>query len=202
MDASDRPSGDPSSSTDAADTSLQLLARAQAGDPQALNDLLARYLPGLRRWASGRLPQWARSASDTDDFVQDAVSKAFIRIGQLEAQREGALRAYLRQAVFNRIRDEYRRAGRRPPAEELSVDVPADATSPLDEAIGAEAADRYERALQRLRPEDREAIIVRVELESTYEEAAAALGKPSADAARMAIARALVRLAEEMSRAR
>ena len=192
----------PTGSTVAADSSLQLLARAQAGDAQAMDDLLARYLPGLRRWASGRLPRWARDVSDTDDVVQDALSRAFRRIGQFEARREGALRAYLRQAVFNRIRDEFRRTGRRPPADALDSNMEADDTSPLDQAIGVEATERYEAALQRLRPEDREAIVVRVELGSSYQEAAVALEKPSADAARVAIARALVRLAQEMNRAR
>jgi DNA-directed RNA polymerase specialized sigma24 family protein len=70
--------------------------------------------------------------------------------------------------------------------------------SPLDEAIGREAAERYEAALQRLRPEERELIVARVEMGNGYEQIAAAHGKPSADAARMGVARALVRLAEEM----
>jgi RNA polymerase sigma-70 factor (ECF subfamily) len=148
------------------------------------------------------LPGWARDVADTDDVVQDALARAFKRIGQFEARREGALRAYLRQAVFNRIRDEFRRAGRRPAAMELDTGVPADDASPLDQAIGTETASRYEHALQRLRPEDREAIIVRVELGSSYQDAAMALGKPSPDAARVAIGRALVKLAEEMRRAR
>ena len=57
-------------------------------------------------------------------------------------------------------------------------------------------------ALGRLRPEDREAIVARVEMDFSYEEVAQALGKPSAGAARVAISRALVRLAEEMNRGR
>jgi RNA polymerase sigma-70 factor (ECF subfamily) len=72
------------------------------------------------------------------------------------------------------------------------------AASPLEEAIGREAVDRYERALTRLRSEEREAIIARVEMGYSYEELAEALGKPSSDAARKAAERALVRLAEEM----
>ena len=46
--------------------------------------------------------------------------------------------------------------------------------------------------------EDREAIIGRVEMGYSYEELAEALGKPTADSARKAARRALVRLAEEM----
>lgn len=60
--------------------------------------------------------------------------------------------------------------------------------------------DQYERALAALRPEDREAIIARVEMGYSYEEMADLLGKPSTDAARKAAQRALVRLAEEMRR--
>ena len=72
------------------------------------------------------------------------------------------------------------------------------ASSPLEEAIGHEAVERYERALERLKPDEREAIIARVELGYSYEELADALGKPTADAARKAARRALVRLAEEL----
>jgi DNA-directed RNA polymerase specialized sigma24 family protein len=58
--------------------------------------------------------------------------------------------------------------------------------------------ERYEQALSRLAPADREAVIGRIELQFSYEELAAALGKPSAEAARKAAERALVKLAEEM----
>jgi RNA polymerase sigma-70 factor (ECF subfamily) len=61
-------------------------------------------------------------------------------------------------------------------------------------------AERYEAALASLSDDDREAIVARVELGGTYEEVAAALGKPTADAARMAVGRALLRLAEAMGR--
>ena len=60
----------------------------------------------------------------------------------------------------------------------------------------------YEEALRRLKPEDREAVIGRVELGLTYGELALALEKPTADAARKAAQRALVRLAREMDRER
>ena len=62
--------------------------------------------------------------------------------------------------------------------------------------------DRYERALNRLRAEEREAIIARVEMGYTYEELSEVLGKPSAEAARKAAQRALLRLVEEMDKER
>lgn len=181
-----------------AESSLDLLERAQAGDAPALDELMARHLPRLRRWASGRLPRWARDVADTQDLVQDTLLQTFKRIGRFESRGDGALQAYLRQSVLNRIRDEYRRAGRRPAAEALDSQAADSATSPLEEAIGRQAIERYEAALQRLRAEDREAIVARIELGFTHEEVASLLGKPSANAARMALERALVRLAAEM----
>lgn len=182
------------------ESTLDLVQRAKAGDRTALDRLFTRCLPALRRWASGRLPRWTRDLMDTDDLVQETVVRAVNRLDSFEPRHEGALQAYLRQAVMNRIRDEIRRSARGPIATELSDNQEDLSASPLDEAIGKEAVERYEVALARLRPEERAAIITRVEMDADYDAVAEALGKPSPDAARMAVARALVRLAQEMKR--
>jgi RNA polymerase sigma factor (sigma-70 family) len=182
------------------ESTFHLINRARAGDQQALERLFARHLKPLQRWARGRLPGWARDLADTDDLVQDTLVQTFKRIESFEPRRVGALQAYLRQAVLNRIRDELRRKGRQPGATTLDGLELDPAHSPLEQAIGQEAVDRYERALERLKPEEREAIIARVEMGYSYEELAQALGKPTPEAARKAAQRALVRLAEEMQR--
>ena len=182
------------------DSTFELLARAKAGDQDAVERLFTRCLPSLKRWASGRLPRWTRDLMDTDDLVQETVVRAFKRNDVFESRHEGALQAYLRQAVVNRIRDEVRRTKRSPVAAELDENQTDGGDSPLDLAIGREAVERYEAALARLRPEDREAIVARVELDRSYEDVAEALGKPSVAAARMAVSRALLRLATEMNR--
>ena len=182
------------------ESTFHLIERARAGDQAAIDRLFARHLKPLQRWARGRLPGWARDMTDTDDLVQNALLQTFKRIESFEPRRVGALQAYLRQAVQNAILDELRRRSRRP--EVVNVDdVPlVSEQSPLEDAIGREAVERYERALGRLRPEEREAVIAKVEMGLSYEELAEALAKPSPDAARKAAQRALVRLAEEMSR--
>jgi RNA polymerase sigma-70 factor (ECF subfamily) len=182
------------------DTTWQLLARARAGDPQALDRLFARHLSPLQRWARGRLPKWARQMTETDDLVQDALAQTFKRLDHVEANGVGALGGYLRQAVLNRIRDELRRSGRTPPSVDLDTVDLAGGQSPLEQAIGREGVERYERALQQLSAGDREAIVGRLELGYSYEELAEALGKPSAEAARKAAQRALLKLAEELRR--
>ena len=97
-------------------STLDLLQRARAGDQDALNALFGRYLPPLRRWARGRLPRWTRDLRDTDDLVQETLVQTLGRLDAFEPRHEGALQAYLRQAVVNRVRDEVRRVGRRPAA--------------------------------------------------------------------------------------
>ena len=54
--------------------------------------------------------------------------------------------------------------------------------------------------MERLDAETREAVIARIEMGCSYAEVAELMGKPSADAARMTVSRALVRLADEMRR--
>jgi RNA polymerase sigma-70 factor (ECF subfamily) len=180
------------------ESTVQLIERARQGDGAALDRLVARHLTPLRRWARGRLPAWARDVADTDDIVQDTLLRTVKSLDGFEARRPGALLGYLREAVLNRVRDEIRRTRRLPEDVTLDEREPDAGRSPLEEAIGAEAIGRYQRALDALEPGDREVIIGRVEMGYTYEELAEALGKPSADAARKAAKRALVRLIERM----
>ena len=155
----------------------------------------------MQRWATGRLPNWARDMADTQDLVQEAVLQVFRKLDTFEVRGEGALQAYLRQSILNRIREELRRAKRRPSRAEFDSQARDAARSPLEEAIGQEAVERYEQALATLRPEDREALVARIELGYTNSEIAELLGKPSANAARMAVERAIVRLARAMGSA-
>jgi RNA polymerase sigma-70 factor (ECF subfamily) len=176
-----------------------LLGRARQGDRDAVDLLLARCLPPLRRWAAGRLPRHARDLADTGDVVQEALIQTFKKIETFDYRGEGALQAYLRQAVMNRIRDHLRRTARRPagdPVDSQQVDAGA---SPLEQAIGRETADRYDAALARLSDVDRELIIATVEMGYSCEQVAMATGRATPDAARKAAKRALMKLAEEMT---
>ena len=62
------------------DTMFDLVERAQNGDRAALDELLVRCLPSLRRWAHGRLPSAARGALDTEDLVQQAAFQTLRRL--------------------------------------------------------------------------------------------------------------------------
>lgn len=181
------------------ESSFELIRLAQRGDADALNRLLERYRPRLERWASGRLPPAARDLTDTQDLVQDALVRTLRNFDHFDDRGEGALQAYLRQAVMNRIRDEVRRLDRQPRRHELTESVADTAVSPLEHAIGGEAIERYEAALAALDPDDRQAVVARIELGCSYQEIAELVNKPTADAARVAVARAITKLARMMS---
>jgi len=176
-----------------------LLSQARGGDAAARDELVRRLLPRLRRWAHGRLPQSARDLSDTDDLVQVSLLRALNHVSEFEPQREGAFLAYLRRIVLNAVRDELRRAVRRPGRAMLDESLPQPGPSLVEQAIGREVLGAYEAARAVLREERREAVIMRIEFGYTYPEIAEGLGKPSANAARMAVSRALLRVAEVMS---
>lgn len=74
--------------------------------------------------------------------------------------------------------------------------------SPVETLVGKQALEYYEKAFSRLKSSEQEAIHLRVELNLGYDEIAKALDKPSADAARMTVSRALTRLAKEIANAR
>jgi RNA polymerase sigma-70 factor (ECF subfamily) len=176
----------------------QLLQRAKDGDRAALEALMARYLPRLRAWASGRLPMRARSLFDTADLVQETLLRTLERLDKIEVRGPGGFQAYVRSAVLNRIRDEIRRASRWSGPDGVDESLPSAEPSPLELAMGAELVARFESALAGLSEEEQRLIHLRIELDYDYDEIAAMTDRPSRDAVRMAVKRALRRLAQGM----
>ena len=178
---------------------MELIVRAQTGDTDATEALLQRCLPPLKRWAHGRLPRSARGSLDTDDIVQNAALHMLTRLNKFEPRHVGAMQAYLRQSVINRICDEVRRIGRQPPPVELPDDLPSDRETPLETAIRSEAYERYRDALMHLRPKDRELIVARIEMQWSLAEIAHRFNIPTVEAVRMAVMRAVRRLTDTLS---
>jgi RNA polymerase sigma-70 factor (ECF subfamily) len=186
----------------ALDSTLELLDRARQGDRAALELIAGRYQSALKRFAHGRLPAAARGLFDTDDIVQMAIVGTLGRIERFEPTVGGSLLGYLRRAVLNRIRDEIRRVQRRPRQQELSPDLPALGMDPLEQAISNEALERYEAALSLLQADQQEAFLMRIEMGCSYAEIADALGRPSAEAARLLVRRAIQALVQQLRRTR
>lgn len=193
------PDRDPTADTLDPESSYSLVLRARRGDEAALNRLFERYAKRLKIWAHGRLPSWARGPGDTFDLVQDTLLQVVRRLDTFVPRHEGAFLAYVRQTLKNNLINRIRTAQRQGHVEPLDQSHMSTEPGPHEHAAAALLLDRYEEALQRLKPAYRQAIIVRVEMRLPWSETQAALGKPSLAAAQMTVSRALVRLAEEMS---
>src|SRR5262245_39401953 len=185
-------------STHPLETTTVLLARARSGDALARDQLFARVMPPLRRWAHQRMPSAARDLHDSEDLVQVTVLRAFQHLDRFESPGPGAFLGYVRQILLNAIRDELRRVSRRPDRAAMDSAIPDPAPSTLDRVLGRDTMERYERSLAAMSAEKREAVIMRIELGFSHQEIADALGKASANTARMIVARAVVELAEGM----
>jgi RNA polymerase sigma factor (sigma-70 family) len=177
------------------ESTAHLVDRARVGDRSAVNVLLERALPTLRRWTRGRIPAYTRGHADTEDVVQDAIVQTLKRIDTFDHRNVGALQAFLREVVINRIRDIVRMVQRRGVPEDLPEHLVETELSPLEQAIMQQRTEHFVAALQQLKPTDREVIVWRIELGYSYQEIASRLGKTT-EAARMKVSRAVDRLAK------
>ena len=165
---SDPRASSPVNSTDgvdgSCDSTLDVLQRAQRGDRSAVDELIERAHPVLRRWARGRLPAYARNDANTEDVVQDAVLATLKNLDRFRHRTVNGLQAYLRTSVMSRIYDLIRRSRRRGVPAQLSDQLRDEGRTPLEEAILRQGLERFLVALQRLSAKDRQVIIWRIEL--------------------------------------
>jgi RNA polymerase sigma factor (sigma-70 family) len=190
----------PEASTDA--SSRELLARHRRGDRGALDTLFRRVFRSLRNWARGRLPLYARAVNDTVDILQDVLMQTFRRLDRFENRGKGALRAFVRAGVENRIRDELRRTARRP-TDYLEDDcrTTADSSpSAFDAVAAAEEDQRFRAALATLSKQDQILVVSSLKENLTYEQIALITRRPTPESARLAVRRAVLKLAKQMAR--
>ena len=180
------------------ETTRTLLLRIREGDEEARERLFQRFLPSLKRWAHGRLPRDARDLAETDDLVQNAIIRSLPHFSRFDPRRPGAFMSYLHQILINLIREELRRIGRRPGVDELSDDLPEDRPAYLAGVLGSVTIAAYDEALASLTPDQQQVVVLRLEFGFAHQEIAQLLGRTSANAVRMQIARGVARLAERL----
>jgi RNA polymerase sigma factor (sigma-70 family) len=181
-----------------ADATFDLVTRVQEGDQEAWATLVSRFLRPLKQFGHSRLRGHARGMMDTDDVVQDALINTAKRLDRIDCRNHGALSAYLRRAVLNRIVDAARRSSRMTSDDDAIARSPDPGPSPLDSLLDQEEKQRYRAALAKLSPRDRSLIEGRLRDHLAYRDLAVRLGLPTPDAARMASMRAFCRLAKEL----
>lgn len=175
-----------------------MVLRAQAGHRTTRNALFERVTPRLTRMAAARLGRRSVASLEVEDIVQETLLRAFTSLEKFTPRCEGAFIFFLRRILLNVIADQGRKAKRAPPQAELEVEPAARGPSPVEAAVGTEAFENYQRAVERLPDGQREAVVLFVECGMDFPEIAAALESPSVDAARMVVARGVKKLAEWM----
>ncbi|MEM9409345.1 MAG: sigma-70 family RNA polymerase sigma factor [Acidobacteriota bacterium] len=180
------------------ESTATLIRRIQEGDLEERERLVSRCLSPLKSWAHGRLPAHARGLADTDDLVQVTLMRAVNNLDRFEPQREGAFLAYVRTILVNAVRNELRRAGRKPPPDPLEVEPRAFEPSVVDRLVSEETLASYESALEQLPLGQRQAVILRVEFGMSFPEIAVELDESSADSVRMKVSRGLAKIARTM----
>lgn len=161
----------------------QLVDRCLAGDAAAWEEVVrlhSRRIYNLCFRFTGR-PQ------DAEDLAQDVFVRLFRNLGSYRAE-VGSLATWLTTLTRNLLIDHYRRGRADRMTDSIETVTPEGDTAPLpipakgrpaDHAVwGREVQEQVQRALLRLSPELREAVILRDLQDLDYKEIAAVLRLP------------------------
>ncbi len=185
-------------------TSLTLLQRAQANDPDAWSRVVRLYTPLVYHWCA----RGGVRGADADDLLQEVFRAAWDSRANFRRDRPGdTFRGWLRGITRNLIRLHFRRAGGRPQARGgtsafVGLQDIADPQADLPDDDGpAEVQGLYRRALELVRGEFEERtweMFRLVVVEDRAPDDVASQFGVSAAAVRKAKSRVLHRLKEEM----
>lgn len=176
-----------------------LLRDVQRGNPNAMEELLAKLEQTLRVWARGRVPLQARGLLATNDVVQESLARIYKALEKMTDLQDLQVRAYARRVLKNLLTDLARQGQRRPEQVTLqSLDSPP-SQSPLGAAMQNQLLERYRDSLAELPNRQRIALCLRLEFGCSDREMAAVLGMDSPDAARMLAVRGMKKLTQRMN---
>jgi len=186
-----------------------LVALAKEGDEAAVNQLCSVYGERVRRLVRMRLDHKLRSKLDSVDVVQDALILAMDGLKNFTYKDEGDFLRWLSKIAENRLRDmfdkfqadkrdihkeiPFKREDRSTEGGSVGAAEPAADTTPSVIIGKREALDKLEKALDRLKPEYREIIMLKKIEGLSHAEIAQRLDK-NAGAVRMLLARAMAAL--------
>src|SRR4051794_17258326 len=189
----------------------RLLDRARAGDRVALDELLRRHRPRLRRMVDLRLDRRLQARIDASDVIQEAYVEVARRLEEYLGEPSYPLFLWLRLIVGERLLKLHRHhlgtqmrdaglevslyRGALPVANSaaLAAQLLGKHTSPTQAGVRAERLLRIQEALNSLDPIDREIISLRHFEQLNRTESAQALGIEESAASKRYI-RALKRL--------
>lgn len=184
-----------------------LIAAATTGDGAAIETLLERYLPEIRRYLAHNAGELVRAKESVGDLAQSVCREVLesLKSGRLRYQGEAAFRQWLYRAALMKMMNRHRfyLADRRDARAEVrgesssttnaSAPFREDAT-PSQEAQVHEELAAFERAFAELPENYREAIALFHIEQLSHAEIAARMDISEANS-RMLLSRALARLA-------
>ena len=190
------------------DSFAELLQRAQAGENDALSDLLSPHLSAITAYVRLRLPRDVSQRESSADIVQSVCGQVIADLPSLQARNEFGFKAWLYRVVSHEITDKIdrHRAGRRDVAREMpgGIDSRIDnkalikrysmIVTPSRHAGAREEIDRIEAAFEKL-PADYRDVILHISIAGLSYSDTAAIMKRSEDSVRQLIHRARARLA-------
>jgi RNA polymerase sigma-70 factor (ECF subfamily) len=164
--------------TGAAESGDDLMRRAAAGDHRAQAELLARYRTRLRRMIEMRLDRRVAARADPSDIVQETMRAALGRLPEYFADPQISFYPWLWRIAADRLADAYRlhlTAERRSVLKEhpwmpnlndesvaeLAQSIVTSSISPGDLVLDAEMQQHAVAALNQLKPQDREILVLR-----------------------------------------
>ena len=187
-----------------------LVALAKEGDESALNQLCSIYGERVRRIIRLRLDQKLRPKLDSVDIVQDALIQALGGLKDFNYQNEGDFLRWLSRIAENKLRDildkfhtekrdvhkeiPFKKEGRSTESGSVAAPGPMRTTTPSVIACRKEALDKLEQALDKLKPEYKQVVMLKKIEGLSHAEIAERLGKKEG-AMRMLLARAMAALA-------
>lgn len=185
-----------------------LLDRLRAGDTAALGTLWGYYRPRLQRFVRLRMDNRMATRVDPSDVLQEAYLDAQRQVPAYLRDARVAPFVWLRRLVEERLANTHRHhLGAKCRTARREISLPKDASVALGSRLLAagpnpsarmrqeECCRRVQQALEKLRPDDREVILMRHFEEMSNQEVAQALGLTESGAT-MRYGRALVRLKE------
>jgi RNA polymerase sigma-70 factor (ECF subfamily) len=170
-----------------------LVARAQAGERAALEELLARLRPGVLRYCRARLGRNGGSYGSADDVAQEVFMAVLTALPRYVDQGR-PFAAFVYGIAGHKVADAQRAGFRdRSDVTDSLPDRAADSPGPEDTVVAAAEAAAAAALLEQLPPTHREILLLRVVAGLSAEETGAALGM-TPGAVRVAQHRALARM--------
>lgn len=211
MSAEDERSGSDPSET------IALVAAYQGGSSGALETLLERYYPRVRRIVRARMGKLLLRSVEVEDIVQQVFMRVVRDLDRFSVDHDARFISWVATLVerelANTARDlqAHKRDRRREVAlqalrgggleQSMSFDAPAEGPGPATQVGREELEDHLDACLGELREDLREVILLRNHAGGSWEWVAEQLGRPSADAARKLHARAMIDLRDLVQRA-